>query len=267
MVKGESMEKIFFIDNFNVNAGFSGYITRATTASVAISAASLIAAGNWFFLGVTYSVGAGPPKLYKGTPTSMIAEVSYSSTTAGSGAEANESTGNFYLGNNSATTYSFDGKLAHGFMFDKVLTVAEMATLQFGGLTAIANLCGYWPLWGVATPEPDLSGNVNNGTVTGALLARHAPVGRYAPYRFRTPLFAIYIITGITRDASGDPVGSCTVWLFRASDKSYQGTTISDAATGAYAFNVGDDTTEYFIRAHKDGVNVFGTTDRDLIGQ
>jgi hypothetical protein len=37
-----------------------------------------------------------------------------------------------------------------------------------------------WPLWGVASPEPDLSGSGNNGTVTGATKADHAPVGRYA---------------------------------------------------------------------------------------
>ena len=38
------------------------------------------------------------------------------------------------------------------------------------------------PLYGVASPEPDLSGNGNNGTVTGTVLADHAPVGPYVPY-------------------------------------------------------------------------------------
>jgi hypothetical protein len=37
--------------------------------------------------------------------------------------------------------------------------------------------------------EADLSGNVNNGTVTGALAAAHAPVGRYAPMPKVGPFF------------------------------------------------------------------------------
>ena len=41
----------------------------------------------------------------------------------------------------------------------------------------------YSPIWGVASPEPDLSGNGNNGTVVGTVLADHAPVGRYTPSR------------------------------------------------------------------------------------
>ena len=32
--------------------------------------------------------------------------------------------------------------------------------------------------------EADLSGNINNGTVTGAVLANHAPVGRFAPFHY-----------------------------------------------------------------------------------
>jgi hypothetical protein len=34
---------------------------------------------------------------------------------------------------------------------------------------------GYFPLWGAASPEPDLSGNKLNGTLTGTTAANHAP--------------------------------------------------------------------------------------------
>lgn len=77
----------------------------------------------------------------------------------------------------------------------------------------------------------------------------------------------LYHITGVTRDANGNPLGSCTVWLFRTSDKAYIGVTVSNG-NGDYSFNSPDNTTEYFIRAYKDGVpNVFGTTDRNLVGE
>jgi len=79
--------------------------------------------------------------------------------------------------------------------------------------------------------------------------------------------YAIYMINGITRDSAGDPLGSCTVWLFKTSDKSYLASTTSDPTTGAYSVPAPDNTTQCFVRAHKDGTNVFGTTDRDLVGQ
>jgi len=76
----------------------------------------------------------------------------------------------------------------------------------------------------------------------------------------------IYKISGYTRDANGDPLPNCTVWLFRTSDKQFIAETISDE-DGYYEFTVYDNVTEYFIRAHKDGTpNVFGTTDRNLKG-
>lgn len=76
----------------------------------------------------------------------------------------------------------------------------------------------------------------------------------------------LYYVTGVTRDADGNPLGGCTVWLFRTSDKKFIEEKISDG-NGVYYFLVGDTTTEFFIRAYKDDTpNVFGTTDRDLVG-
>jgi hypothetical protein len=38
------------------------------------------------------------------------------------------------------------------------------------------NLLGYWPLYGIGSPEPDFSGNGRGGTLTGTAAANHAPV-------------------------------------------------------------------------------------------
>jgi len=79
-------------------------------------------------------------------------------------------------------------------------------------------------------------------------------------------LGAVFPISGVTRDANGNPLGGCTVWLFRTSDKAYMDEKTSDE-NGNYTFYVTDTTTQYFIRAHKDGTpNVFGTTERNLVG-
>lgn len=76
---------------------------------------------------------------------------------------------------------------------------------------------------------------------------------------------AALTLSGVTRDASGAILGSCTVWLFKTSDKSFVGETTSNAVTGVFSFSVVAGA--HFIRAFKDGVpNVFGTTDDDLAG-
>lgn len=46
------------------------------------------------------------------------------------------------------------------------------------------NLIGYWTLDGLQSPEPDLSGNKNNGTVTGTAFASGPPLMMSTP---RTP--------------------------------------------------------------------------------
>lgn len=75
-----------------------------------------------------------------------------------------------------------------------------------------------------------------------------------------------YQISGVTRDSNGNPLGGCTVWLFRTSNKKFIDEKTSDG-NGNYTFTVSDTTTEYFVKAHKDETpNVFGVTDRDLKG-
>lgn len=71
-------------------------------------------------------------------------------------------------------------------------------------------------------------------------------------------------IAGITRDSNGDALGSCTIWLFKTSDKSYVDSTTSNGS-GEYTFDSLLTGVYYFIRSHKDGSpNVFGTTDDNL---
>jgi hypothetical protein len=76
-----------------------------------------------------------------------------------------------------------------------------------------------------------------------------------------------YHITGVVRDQNGNPIPNATVWLFRTIDKQFIDETTTNE-NGEYDFIVRDTTTQYFIRAHKDGTpNIFGTTDRNLTGE
>jgi hypothetical protein len=75
-----------------------------------------------------------------------------------------------------------------------------------------------------------------------------------------------YMIAGVTRNSSGNALASCTVYLFRTSDKAFMGSTTSDS-NGNYSFGVSDNTTQYWVDAYLAGSpDVFGRTDNNLTG-
>jgi hypothetical protein len=58
------------------------------------------------------------------------------------------------------------------------LTDSELQAAAYHGPYAINHrLSGFWPLWGAASPEPDLSGNHFMGTLNGTTVANHCPCG------------------------------------------------------------------------------------------
>jgi concanavalin A-like lectin/glucanase superfamily protein len=83
------------------------------------------------------------------------------------------------LGKFAVDNLPLDGRLAEVGIWNTPLTAGQVASLASGvspQLVQAANLRGYWPLCGVASPEPDFaSGNqaTINGTVPAGLV--HAP--------------------------------------------------------------------------------------------
>jgi hypothetical protein len=130
----------------------------------------------------------------------------------------------------------------------------------------------YWLAyqWGSANVGPSYC---SGGTSTGAYLAQAygAFPNPMTGETVSTENWSIYVtygllyLSGVTKDGAGNILGSCTVWLFKASDKSYVASTTSDPTTGVYSFQVTVGIA-YFVRAFKDGSNVFGCTDDDLVG-
>lgn len=89
------------------------------------------------------------------------------------------------LGNDAHTSgRNFGGRMADIAIFDVCLTVGEIAALAAGARAPYVrpgSLVGYWPLDGLASPEPDLSGNKFNGTLTGTTLGPGAPISLLTP--------------------------------------------------------------------------------------
>lgn len=76
---------------------------------------------------------------------------------------------------------------------------------------------------------------------------------------------SVYLISGITKNSSGNALGNCTVNAFTTADKVLQGTTTSDGQ-GNYqcpTFSNGN----HFLVAFKTGTpDTAGSTDNDIVG-
>jgi hypothetical protein len=144
-----------------------------------VGASNVVGLNAWTFVGFTFDDTATPKvKLYRGTLTGTVAEISYGATTAGTGALTSDATANLYVGNlHQSTNFPFKGKIDRGGLVNRVLTLAEFKRLQFASL-AQCNVSGtklLFHLHGTGT-QPDLSGNKNNGSVTGATVATGMPM-------------------------------------------------------------------------------------------
>ena len=95
-----------------------------------------------------------------------------------SNATAQETGGNVELGSSSAFPASLSGSIAEEAGWSVALTDAEIAAWAKGTLACKirpASLVGYWPLFGLESPEPDYSGLGNNGVLTFTGRADHSP--------------------------------------------------------------------------------------------
>jgi Concanavalin A-like lectin/glucanases superfamily len=110
----------------------------------------------------------------------------------GAFANTNSSTAGAF-GSNSTTTWignyedsnGFSGSIAEVSVWNVALTANEIASLNSGvrayTIRRLA-LTGYWPLDGLSSPEPDLSGNAHNMALVNApALANGPPIGLWTP--------------------------------------------------------------------------------------
>lgn len=103
---------------------------------------------------------------------------------AGSDASHQISSGatNWWIGNDIANRPA--GTQADFAFWNVILTAAEWAALGQGARPYQIRetaLIGWWPLDGIQSPEPDLSGSAANGTLTGTAKAFGPPLMQFTP--------------------------------------------------------------------------------------
>lgn len=90
----------------------------------------------------------------------------------------------------SSPTQYFSGNIAEVGLWSVALSAVEIAALAAGIAPPSVQrdaLVGYWPIWGIHSPEIDLTANNRTMTVTGATAANHAPVTPFS-LRFSRPM-------------------------------------------------------------------------------
>jgi hypothetical protein len=104
-------------------------------------------------------------------------------------------------GSNAAST-NFSGRIAEAAIWNVALSDTEVAALARGIAPPTiqpAALIGYWPIWGLHSPEIDLTSNNRQMTVTGGALADHAPVQPFSARLWRASLPLLEISAGVPR--------------------------------------------------------------------
>jgi len=90
----------------------------------------------------------------------------------------------FYIGYD-GTAATWAGRLADCATWNVLLTASEFAALANGarpGQIRPKSLTGWWPVDGLESPEPDLSGNANNASLTNAPTIGFGPLmGLFTP--------------------------------------------------------------------------------------
>ena len=163
----------FFINDGNGAVSF-GFNSATASAPLRISANAFAYAASiagWSGYAGTWdgSMTATGIRIYKYvSPNNLIESPTYQTTTDGSTGEADNSALNFYIGNRGDGARTWNGLIAHFQYFNRVLDTKEIiqSFLFPGSITQ--GLVIFLPLYGSISPEPDYSGNKNNGTVTGA---------------------------------------------------------------------------------------------------
>jgi hypothetical protein len=130
----------------------------------------------WCHSAFTYSAANGLRTYFNGASDG---------TTASTGNPANASAAPFTVSvdtNNAGRNYS--GSIADATLWSAELSAAEIVALAKGARPRSIRPLGlsvWWPLDGLRSPEPDLSGNARNGVLSGSSIGSGPPFMAFTP--------------------------------------------------------------------------------------
>ena len=151
------------------------FFARATDGQVVDIGTGNITTG-WNFIAFTWDL-AGTPAAYWGNLSTLVTDKSFG-TNNGSGAKEDDSGDDFLVGNGASISTAAPYDFAWVGVWNRQLTLGEIVRQHFlrPHKTNGNVLFTHYGFNGVGT-QADWSGNGNNGTVTGATVAAHVPLG------------------------------------------------------------------------------------------
>ena len=117
--------------------------------------------------------------VYTGSLTVSAVERAYGVSVLGTGTQFDDSSNSLVVGNKHAATFNqaFNGRIAFAGIWNRALSLGEIKDQQFyPHKTSGCVLFLHLGFTGTGT-QPDWSGNANAGTVTGATVDAHVPLG------------------------------------------------------------------------------------------
>lgn len=176
LLKSASGSRFFALSSTGAGR-FVIFSDHSTTAGQGLSATSTYSANVWQVFAGTMDTpgGGGNPRLYySSSPTTALAEVSYATQTKPVGTITTDASGVLLLGNATAFNRGFPGTIGMVALFNAILTLADLEAIRISPRFAwtFSSCLGFWKLGmdGTGT-QLDLTGNGNDGTVTGATAA------------------------------------------------------------------------------------------------
>ena len=174
-------------NDWSANSGLKGYqfgtsgdeltyvkLGNATLTTTTITTTT----GAWQFIACAMTVSNND--FYHVTAAGTVTtEHNTNATTLSVGTTHHSLIGARSAGSSGGATNFFDGKIAEvAVWISQKLTQDQILAYMYGGPFAGVVPNFYAPVWGVASPEPELCGNVVSATLTGtAPQADHSPTG------------------------------------------------------------------------------------------
>jgi len=153
------------------------FFVFGTTTLARNSGNNVIVFGVWQNIAITWdgSTTASNVLMYwNGSQTT------YGITTNGVGL-ADNAASVMRIGNNNIASQTFDGKISHVQVFDRVLNLNEIKQIMWFPGSVKSGLRRYYPLWGTSSNEPDIAGvagPLSQGVLTGTTRSSDPPIGR-----------------------------------------------------------------------------------------
>lgn len=141
-----------------------------------------LSTNTWYHVVQRFANGAGHATFINGVSDGTSGLSGLSPVTSGSLGIGYDVTGG---------SLTFAGRIADACVWNSALTNAEVAALAAGMRPyriQRGNIIAYLPFDGVSSPEPDLSGFANNGTLTGTTNTAGPPLTFFTP---RMPIWEI----------------------------------------------------------------------------